>query len=151
MSEAFNAERLTRLCDFLQQSPTPWHATQSMAERLEQAGFTRLEETANWQLVPGKRYYVTRNDSSVIAFQLPAGKLTSLRMLGAHTDSPGLRLKPNATQYSAGWLQLGVQVYGGVLLAPGLTEIWAWRAAFTCAMPMVAWRACCSTWRVRLR
>ncbi|WP_218313579.1 M18 family aminopeptidase [Halomonas sp. 18071143] len=118
MSEAFNAERLTRLCDFLQQSPTPWHATQNMAQRLEQAGFTRLEETANWQLSPGKRYYVTRNDSSLIAFQLPAGKLSSLRMLGAHTDSPGLHLKPNATQYSAGWLQLGVQVYGGVLLAP---------------------------------
>ncbi|BCB73457.1 putative M18 family aminopeptidase 2 [Vreelandella aquamarina] len=118
MSEAFNAERLTRLCGFLQQSPTPWHATQRMVERLEQAGFARLEETANWQLSPGKRYYVTRNDSSVIAFQLPAGKLTSLRMLGAHTDSPGLSLKPNATQYSAGWLQLGVQVYGGVLLAP---------------------------------
>ncbi|WP_081137560.1 M18 family aminopeptidase [Halomonas sp. BC2] len=118
MSEAFNAERLTRLCDFLQQSPTPWHATQNMAQRLEQAGFTRLEETANWQLSPGKRYYVTRNDSSLIAFQLPAGKLSSLRMLGAHTDSPGLHLKPNATHYSAGWLQLGVQVYGGVLLAP---------------------------------
>ncbi len=118
MSEAFNAERLTRLCDFLQQSPTPWHATQNMAQRLEQAGFTRLEETANWQLTPGKRYYVTRNDSSLIAFQLPAGKLSSLRMLGAHTDSPGLHLKPNATHYSAGWLQLGVQVYGGVLLAP---------------------------------
>ncbi|WP_445010282.1 M18 family aminopeptidase [Vreelandella stevensii] len=118
MSEAFNAERLTRLCDFLQQSPTPWHATQNMAQRLEQAGFTRLEETASWQLSPGKRYYVTRNDSSLIAFQLPAGKLSSLRMLGAHTDSPGLHLKPNATHYSAGWLQLGVQVYGGVLLAP---------------------------------
>ncbi|ATH78324.1 M18 family aminopeptidase [Vreelandella venusta] len=118
MSEAFNAERLTRLCDFLEQSPTPWHATHNMAQRLEQAGFTRLEETANWQLSPGKRYYVTRNDSSLIAFQLPAGKLSSLRMLGAHTDSPGLRLKPNATQYSAGWMQLGVQVYGGVLLAP---------------------------------
>lgn len=118
MAEAFNAERLTRLCDFLEQSPTPWHATHNMAQRLEQAGFTRLEETANWQLAPGKRYYVTRNDSSLIAFQLPAGKLSSLRMLGAHTDSPGLHLKPNATHYSAGWLQLGVQVYGGVLLAP---------------------------------
>lgn len=118
MAEAFNAERLTRLCDFLEQSPTPWHATHNMAQRLEQAGFTRLEETANWQLSPGKRYYVTRNDSSLIAFQLPAGKLSSLRMLGAHTDSPGLRLKPSATQYSAGWMQLGVQVYGGVLLAP---------------------------------
>jgi aspartyl aminopeptidase len=118
MSETFNADRLTRLCDFLRQSPTPWHATGNMVARLEQAGFQRLEEKANWQLTPGKRYYVTRNDSAIIAFQLPESELTGLRMIGAHTDSPGLHLKPNATQRSAGWLQLGVQVYGGVLLAP---------------------------------
>ncbi|KPQ24160.1 MAG: aspartyl aminopeptidase [Halomonas sp. HL-48] len=118
MSETFNANRIARLCDFLRQSPTPWHATLAMVQRLEAAGFQRLEETANWQLSPGQRYYVTRNDSSLIAFQLPAGPLADLRMIGAHTDSPGLRLKPNATQYAAGWLQLGVQVYGGALLAP---------------------------------
>lgn len=118
MSETFNTDRLTRLCDFLRQSPTPWHAASNMATRLEQAGFQRLEEKANWQLTPGKRYYVTRNDSAIIAFQLPESGLTELRMIGAHTDSPGLHLKPNATQRSAGWLQLGVQVYGGVLLAP---------------------------------
>ncbi|MDQ7735699.1 M18 family aminopeptidase [Halomonas sp. SpR1] len=118
MSETFNADRLMRLCDFLRQSPTPWHAAGNMAARLEQAGFQRLEEKANWQLTPGKRYYVTRNDSSIIAFQLPESALTALRMIGAHTDSPGLHLKPNATQCSAGWLQMGVQVYGGVLLAP---------------------------------
>ena len=118
MSETFNADRLTRLCDFLRQSPTPWHAAGNMAVRLEQAGFQRLEEKANWQLIPGKRYYVTRNDSAIIAFQLPESEVTTLRMIGAHTDSPGLHLKPNATQSSAGWLQLGVQVYGGVLLAP---------------------------------
>ncbi len=117
------AQRLTRLCDFLAQSPTPWHATQAMVERLEQNGFTRLDERADWQLKAGQRYFVTRNDSSLIAFQLPAKGLDekgleSLRMIGAHTDSPGLRLKPEATQRSAGWLQLGVQVYGGVLLAP---------------------------------
>ncbi|MCL5426156.1 MAG: M18 family aminopeptidase [Gammaproteobacteria bacterium] len=118
MSDTFNADRLARLCDFLRQSPSPWHATSNMAARLEQAGFQRLEEKANWQLAPGKRYYVTRNDSAIIAFQLPATEFTGLRMIGAHTDSPGLHLKPNATQRSAGWLQLGVQVYGGVLLAP---------------------------------
>ena len=118
MSETFNADRLTRLCDFLRRSPTPWHAAGNMAARLEQAGFQRLEEKANWQLTPGERYYVTRNDSAIVAFQLPVSELTSLRMIGAHTDSPGLHLKPNATQRSAGWLQLGVQVYGGVLLAP---------------------------------
>ncbi|WP_447043675.1 M18 family aminopeptidase [Vreelandella sp. H-I2] len=118
MSDTFNADRLTRLCDFLRQSPTSWHAAGNMATRLEQAGFQRLEEKANWQLTSGKRYYVTRNDSAIIAFQLPESDLASLRMIGAHTDSPGLHLKPNATQRSAGWLQLGVQVYGGVLLAP---------------------------------
>ncbi|MGM0613961.1 MAG: M18 family aminopeptidase [Pseudomonadota bacterium] len=119
MSHISKSGLLDRLCGFLQASPTPWHATHTMAVRLEQAGYQRLQETASWQLEPGKRYYVTRNDSSIIAFQLPKkGALTDLRMVGAHTDSPGLRLKPNATQRSAGWLQLGIEVYGGALLAP---------------------------------
>ncbi|GAA3901129.1 M18 family aminopeptidase [Halomonas cibimaris] len=118
MTQGQSAETVNRLCDFLRDSPTPWHATRNMARRLESAGFTRLEETRDWALTPGARYYVTRNDASMIAFQLPAGPLASLRMIGAHTDSPGLHLKPNATQYAAGWLQLGVQVYGGALLAP---------------------------------
>lgn len=119
MSNTLNAARLERLCKFLQASPTPWHATVNMAARLETAGYQRLTETAAWQMAPGKRYYVTRNDSSIIAFQLPENaSVSSLRMVGAHTDSPGLRLKPNATQRSAGWLQMGIEVYGGALLAP---------------------------------
>jgi len=119
MSNTFNKALLERLCRFLQASPTPWHATINMATRLEEAGYQQLKETAAWQLAPGKRYYVTRNDSSIIAFQLPEkAPLSTLRMVGAHTDSPGLRLKPNATQRSAGWLQMGIEVYGGALLAP---------------------------------
>ncbi|TVM08192.1 MAG: M18 family aminopeptidase [Halomonas sp.] len=119
MLQTLESGLLDRLCGFLQASPTPWHATHNMAVRLEQAGYQRLQETARWQLEAGKRYYVTRNDSSIIAFQLPVeGALTDLRMVGAHTDSPGLRLKPNATQRSAGWLQVGIEVYGGALLAP---------------------------------
>ncbi|MDN3525582.1 M18 family aminopeptidase [Halomonas sabkhae] len=110
--------RLERLLDFLRRSPTPWHATANMAERLEAAGFRRLDETAAWQLEPGERVYITRNDSSLIALQLPHGPLEALRMIGAHTDSPGLRLKPQAPRVAAGWLQLGVEVYGGALLAP---------------------------------
>ncbi|MCG6656523.1 M18 family aminopeptidase [Halomonas campisalis] len=110
--------RIERLLEFLTRSPTPWHAVAAMAERLEAAGFRRLDETHPWQLAPGERVYVTRNDSSIIALQLPAAGLSALRMIGAHTDSPGLRLKPNAAQTAAGWLQLGVEVYGGALLAP---------------------------------
>ena len=109
---------LQRLLDFLHRSPTPWHATANMAARLEEAGFRRLDEREAWALTPGERVYVTRNDSSIIALQLPEGRLEALRMIGAHTDSPGLRLKPNAAQTAAGWLQLGVEVYGGALLAP---------------------------------
>ncbi|WP_299314176.1 M18 family aminopeptidase [uncultured Halomonas sp.] len=109
---------IERLLEFLRRSPTPWHAVGSMAARLEAAGFRRLDERDAWQLRPGERVYVTRNDSSIVALQLPEGELAALRMIGAHTDSPGLRLKPSAAQTSAGWLQLGVETYGGMLLAP---------------------------------
>ncbi|PMR66960.1 M18 family aminopeptidase [Halomonas heilongjiangensis] len=112
------SDLLERLLDFLRRSPTPWHAVANMAARLEAAGFRRLDEGAAWRLAPGERVYVTRNDSSIIALQLPRETLSMLRMIGAHTDSPGLRLKPNAAQIAAGWLQLGVEAYGGVLLAP---------------------------------
>ncbi|MGQ7247717.1 M18 family aminopeptidase [Halomonas sp. V046] len=115
----YNDARIERLLEFLACSPTPWHATATMASRLEAAGFRRLDETDAWHLEPGDRFYVTRNDSSIIAVALPTeGEVDALRMVGAHTDSPGLRLKTNAAQNSAGWLQLGVQVYGGALLSP---------------------------------
>lgn len=110
--------RLERLFDFLRRSPTPWHATANMARRLDESGFRRLEEIEAWQLSPGERVYVTRNDSSLVAFQLPRDRMSALRLIGAHTDSPGLRLKPDPAQWSTGWLQLGIEVYGGALLAP---------------------------------
>ncbi|QJQ96479.1 MULTISPECIES: M18 family aminopeptidase [Halomonadaceae] len=109
---------LERMLGFLQASPTPWHAVSNMARRLEQMGYRRLDESQPWQIAPGERFYVTRNDSSLVAMQVPRSPLTALRMIGAHTDSPGLRLKPNAAQVNQGWLQLGIEVYGGALLAP---------------------------------
>ncbi|WP_280561393.1 M18 family aminopeptidase [Chromohalobacter sp. 48-RD10] len=113
-----HAPTLDRLLHFLERSPTPWHAVDNMARRLEQAGYRRLEETEAWQLTPGERFYVTRNDSSLIAMQVPEEALGGLRMIGAHTDSPGLRLKPQPVVTGNDWLQLSVEVYGGALLAP---------------------------------
>ena len=113
-----HAPTLDRLLHFLERSPTPWHAVDNMARRLEQAGYRRLEETEAWQLAPGERFYVTRNDSSLIAMQVPETALSELRMIGAHTDSPGLRLKPQPVVTGNDWLQLSVEVYGGALLAP---------------------------------
>lgn len=113
-----HAPTLDRLLHFLERSPTPWHAVDNMARRLEQAGYRRLEEAETWQLAPGERFYVTRNDSSLIAMQVPEETLGGLRMIGAHTDSPGLRLKPQPVVTGNDWLQLSVEVYGGALLAP---------------------------------
>lgn len=110
----------TALLEFLQASPTPFHATKNIAERLLAAGFTPLYEGDNWQLTPGNRYLVTRNDSSIIAFIYGNSPLleTGIRMLGAHTDSPCLKVKPQAELNRRGYFQLGVEVYGGALLAP---------------------------------
>ncbi len=108
------------LCAFIQASPTPFHAVAALAAQLEGAGFQRLDEAAAWQLQPQGRYYVTRNQSSLIAFRLDTGTLLEQgwRMAGAHTDSPCLRIKPQPELVRHGYLQFGVEVYGGALLNP---------------------------------
>lgn len=108
------------LLAFLAEATTPFHAVAAMCRRLEQAGFERLQENAPWDLASGGRYYLTRNDSSVIAFVHGRGAspAAGLRMVGAHTDSPCLMVKPNPVKLRQGYYQLGVEVYGGALLNP---------------------------------
>lgn len=108
------------LIDYLGQSPSPFHATASLARLLESQGYVRLLERDSWQLKRGGRYFVTRNDSSLIAWQMGQSdpSESGLRMVGAHTDSPCLKVKPNPELLQQGYWQLGVEVYGGVLLAP---------------------------------
>lgn len=109
-----------RLIDFIRRSPTPFHATAELRRQLLQAGFVQLHEADRWQLEPRGRYLVTRNDSSLIAFTLVDGELadSGLRMVGAHTDSPCLHVKPEPQMLVQGYYQLGVEVYGGALLNP---------------------------------
>jgi len=108
------------LLDFLKTSPTPFHATRSLAQRLEAAGYQRLDEREVWRSEGGGRFYITRNDSSIIAIKLGKRPLadSGMRMVGAHTDSPCLRVKPNPELHQQGFWQLGVEVYGGALLTP---------------------------------
>ncbi len=108
------------LLRFLQASPTPFHAAKNLADQLSEAGFTRLHEGDAWNLEPGGRYWLTRNDSSILAFIYGHSPLaeSGIRMLGAHTDSPCLKVKPRAELNRRGYFQLGVEVYGGALLAP---------------------------------
>jgi len=110
------------LIDFIKNSPTPFHAVEVMAQILERHGFKQLDETEQWDVnggKPGERFYVTRNDSSIIAFQLNQTLIENgMRMVGAHTDSPCLKVKPNPEIINNNYLQLGVEVYGGALLNP---------------------------------
>ncbi len=110
------------LIDFIKNSPTPFHAVEVMAQILERHGFKQLDETEQWDVnggKPGERFYVTRNDSSIIAFQLNRTLIENgMCMVGAHTDSPCLKVKPNPEIINNNYLQLGVEVYGGALLNP---------------------------------
>ncbi|WP_421683864.1 M18 family aminopeptidase [Stutzerimonas urumqiensis] len=108
------------LIDFLKASPTPFHATASIAQRLQAAGYKPLDEREPWHIQAGGRYYVTRNDSAIVAVQLGAQPALErgIRLVGAHTDSPCLRVKPHPELQRQGFWQLGVEVYGGALLAP---------------------------------
>lgn len=111
------------LLDFIDKSPTPFHAVNTMACILDENGYKRLDEKEQWELqgkqASGQRFYVTRNDSSIIAFQLNQSLLgNGLKMVGAHTDSPCLKVKPNPEIINNQYLQLGVETYGGVLLNP---------------------------------
>ncbi len=104
------------LLGFLDASPTPFHATKNMSMMLANAGFEELIETQKWNLEEGKKYFVTRNDSSVIAFTYP--KSSNYTMIGTHTDSPNLKLKPNPVIKAHGVVKFGVEPYGGLLLNP---------------------------------
>jgi aspartyl aminopeptidase len=104
------------LLGFLDASPTPFHATQNMGMMFENAGFISLKENEKWDLQKGKKYFVTRNDSSIIAFTYPGEK--DYTLIGAHTDSPNLKLKPNPVIKEHGVIKFGVESYGGLLLNP---------------------------------
>ena len=112
-------ETINELLGFLQQSPTPYHVVANICDRLEMAGYTRLHEAQAWpDLNPGN-YYLTRNDSSLVAFGLAQSPAEyGFRLIGAHTDSPCLKIKPNAITVANGYARFGIEVYGGALLNP---------------------------------
>ena len=106
------------LLKFLDASPTPFHAVENVAARLAQVGYQAVAEGAHWEAKAGK-YYFIRNDSSLVALELKRPPVESgFRIIGAHTDSPCLKVKPNAITCNNGYAKLAVEVYGGALLAP---------------------------------
>ncbi|MDI1291862.1 MAG: M18 family aminopeptidase [Methylobacter sp.] len=114
-------QQVQNLLDFIDASPSPWHVVKTIEAQLatQTPAWERLDETAKWTLQPGGSYYVVRDDSSIVLFvqgQKPLAE-TGFKIIGAHTDSPGLRIKPNAASSVDGLLRLGVEIYGGPILA----------------------------------
>lgn len=106
------------LLAFLDGSPTAVQAGLEIINRLEASAFTRLSEKDNWELKPGGKYYVTRA-TSVIAFVIGSGSLqqTGCHIASSHTDSPGLKLKPDSVKNEKGLSRVAVEVYGGPILS----------------------------------
>jgi aspartyl aminopeptidase len=105
------------LLAFIDASPTPYHAVHESAERLRAGGFVELDEREEWQLEAGSRSFLIRGGGTLVAFVLgtePPSR-AGFVMVGAHTDSPNLRVKPLPELEAAGYRELAVEVYGGVL------------------------------------
>jgi aspartyl aminopeptidase len=119
---------------FLIASPTPFHAVATMAARFRNHGFHQLQEQEQWQLAYGSSYFIIREDGALIAFSVGLNDYSKegFRILGVHSDSPCLQIKPLPDINNQHYHQLGVEVYGGALLNP-----WFDRAL------SVAGRACC--------
>lgn len=113
---------IKHLIEFLEKSPTAWHAVENVAEQLALQGFEPLSEQADWELTPGKGYYVTRNGSSFIGFIVPLAQPARAHVCASHTDSPALKLKPNPAFRKENMLMLGVDVYGAPLLSSWLNR-----------------------------
>jgi aspartyl aminopeptidase len=111
--------QVDELLTFLGEAVTPFHAVAAMSRRLTSAGFEAVTAFDPDTMVPGKGYFMTRQGSSLIALRAGQGEPNEgLRLVGAHTDSPNLSVKPNPVVGRGGCVQLSVDVYGGALLNP---------------------------------
>ncbi|MDB4988020.1 MAG: putative aminopeptidase 2 [Myxococcaceae bacterium] len=110
------------LLAYIDASPSPFHAVLETQRRLEAAGFARLDERDAWELAPGARAYLVRDGGSIAAFEVGTHppEEAGVRLIGAHTDSPTLRIKPQPELSREGYRQLAVEVYGGALYSTWL-------------------------------
>ena len=106
------------LINFIYQSPSSFHAVNTLKERLADHGFTSLIAGENWSLEKGGKYFITINDSAIIAVEIGHGEVEQkgFAIIGAHTDSPCLRVKPNPEMVENGYIKLNAEIYGGPIL-----------------------------------
>ena len=111
--------RVRSLMDFLDASPSVFHAVANLANTLQEAGYTYLPESADWSLVPGGKYYTTRGGAAVIAFRIPENTPKGFMLSASHADRPCFKIKENG-ELTGKYTRLAVERYGGMLMAPWL-------------------------------
>ena len=109
-----------RLFDFIEKSPTAFHAVENVINTLNESGFIRLYEGTNWNLEKGKNYYVCRNGSAVLAFKVPTDDFGGFMIAASHSDSPCFKIKENPVACDNGYTKLSVERYGGMINATWL-------------------------------
>lgn len=107
------------LLDFIEKSYSNFHVIYNMKEELNRQGFTELLESDKWELQEGGRYYVSRNETSLIAFKIPKKEFTGFNIMASHSDFPTFKLKENAEMcVEEQYVKLNVERYGGMICAP---------------------------------
>ncbi len=106
------------LLDFIGRSPTAFHAVHNLAETLTAHGYTRLYENDNWKLEPSHGYFVTRNDSALLAFYIPQNGCRGFQIMASHSDSPAFKLKSHAEiEVANEYIKLNIEKYGGMIVS----------------------------------
>lgn len=111
-------DTLNGLFNFIKNSPTSFHAVANIRDILAKNGFIELSESEPWQIAPGGKYFVTRNDSALISFCVPESYEKAFMLCASHSDSSSFKIKENPERKEAGCIKLNVEKYGGMLIQP---------------------------------
>ncbi|MFR5133086.1 MAG: M18 family aminopeptidase [Terrisporobacter sp.] len=111
-----SSNHVKQLFKFIENSPSCFHAIKTITEELKNEGFVEIKEKDTWQIEQGKKYYVTRNLSSVIAFKIPQNDFKSFNIVASHSDSPTFKIKANAEiEVKNKYVKLNTEKYGGMI------------------------------------
>ena len=111
-----NAQHVEELFQFIENSPSCFHAIETIRKKLNDEGFIELVEGRSWQIEKGKKYYVTRNLSSIIAFKIPENDFKNFHIVASHSDSPTFKIKENAEiEVNNKYVKLNTEKYGGMI------------------------------------
>ena len=110
----------SELLEYIRRSPTPYHACETTAKMLKSAGYVEVYEGEKWDIIGGGKYFVRRNGSSIIAFRAPENELCGFMITASHSDSPGFKIKENATLSDGAYTRLSSETYGGAIYSSWL-------------------------------